>query len=146
MLPLHFLIADRFGNSFIWEYSPQHNKEFIINGNKEIQIITNFPVHQYLNLVNFPANEDKSCPFERYKTILAATKINKLISKNQIKEINSKVFIRDEMYLVKQKEPVRTIYHNLYDTSKKSMEISFYRKDQGGNQLRTDYYNFILKQ
>ena len=63
----------------------------------------------------------------------------------QIKKINSKVFIQDKMHLTKQKEPVRTIYHNLYDTTKKSMEISFYRKDVGEKQLRTDYYKFMLK-
>jgi predicted choloylglycine hydrolase len=145
LLPLHFLIADRFGNSFIWEYSPQHNKEFIINSNNEIQIITNFPIHQYQNPANFPENEDKSCPFERYKTIKQATETDELISIEQIKKINSKVFIQDKMFLTKQKEPVRTIYHNLYDTTKKSMEISFYRKDVGEKQLRTDYYKFMLK-
>lgn len=104
LLPLHFKIADKFGDSFIWEYSPQHNKEFIISGNKEIQIITNFPIHQYQNPATFSDNEDKSCPFERYKTTKAATTTDKLISIDQIKKINSKVFFRDEMSLIQPKE------------------------------------------
>ncbi len=146
LLPTHFLIADKNGNSFVWEYSQEHNKEYIIDGNSEIQIITNFPLHQFTESSTFPNNMDKSCPFERYKTINnAIKKENNKISLNKIKEINSKVFIRDEMFTEKPKVHERTIYHNLYDTNKKSMEISFYRKDDDKQQLRTEYYKFKLK-
>jgi predicted choloylglycine hydrolase len=146
LLPTHFLIADKNGNSFVWEYSPEHNKEYIIDGNSDIQIITNFLLHQYPNPMTFPKSKDRSCAFERYKTLDKAIKKEKgKISVNKMKEINSKVFISDVMFADEPPFPERTIYHNLYDTSNNSMEISFYRKDDGKQQLRTEYYKFRLK-
>ena len=146
LLPTHFLIADRHGKSFVWEYPLEHNKEFVIEGNSEIQIITNFPLHKYPNPNTFPTSKDKSCPFDRFMTLYNAIKNEKgKISVNKMKEINSKVFITDDMFAEKPSFPDRTIYHNLYDTNKKTMEISFYRMEHNDLQLRTDYYKFELK-
>jgi len=144
LLPTHFLIADHFGNSFVWEYSPQHNQEFIINGNSNPQIITNFPIHEFIKSDIFPISPNSACPFARYKTIENAIESTKTFSIDDIKKNNTSVFIRDEMFEVNPKEKVRTIYHNLYNTNQKSMEISFYRKDDGEYQLRTEYFKFIL--
>lgn len=145
-LPTHFLIADKIGNSFVWEYSPEHNREYIIDGNSGIQIITNFLLHQYPSPMTFPISKDRSCPFDRYNTLDKAIKNEKgKISVNKIKEINSKVFISDDMFAEKPPFPNRTIYHNLYDTLNNSMEISFYRKDDDKRSLRTEYYKFRLK-
>lgn len=146
LLPTHFLIADKNGNSFVWEYSPEHNKEYIIDNNSEIQIITNFLLHQYPNPMNFPKSKDRSCPFDRYKMLARAIKDEKgKISTNKMKEINSKVFISDDLFAEEPHFAERTIYHNLYDTLNNSMEISFYRKDDFKHSLRTEYYKFRLK-
>lgn len=146
LLPTHFLIADKNGKSFVWEYSPEHNKEYIIDNNSEIQIITNFLLHQYPDPMTFPESKERSCPFDRYITLDKAIKNEKgKISTNKMKEINSKVFISDDMFAEEPVYPERTIYHNLYDTLNKSMEISFYRKDEYKQALRTEYYNFRLK-
>ena len=144
LLPTHFLIADRYGESFIWEYSPQHNQEFIINGNSDIQIITNFPVHQFNDSDYFPKSKDKSCPFHRYRTIKESITDTAKLTTEKIKEINARVFYSDDMFETKPQIKTRTIYHNVYDTIKKSMEISFYRKDDGNQQLRTEYFEFFL--
>ncbi|QGY42112.1 linear amide C-N hydrolase [Maribellus comscasis] len=145
-LPTHLIVADKDGNSFIWEYSSNHNEESIISGNQKIQIITNFPVHQFLHSKNFPASIDDSCPFARFRTLEKAIKDNgKNLSLQQIKNINSTVFIQDKMCAKPLVPPVRTVYHNLYDTANSSMEISFYRKDEADCQLRTKYYKFQLK-
>jgi hypothetical protein len=29
-VPVHYLIADRNGNAFVWEYSKSHNKEYVV--------------------------------------------------------------------------------------------------------------------
>lgn len=145
LLPTHLLIADRFGESFVWEYSPQHNHEYIINGKSKIQILTNFQLHENPYPDAFPAGSDKSCPFERYKTLEHAIGNLNAFSTEKIKEINSLVFVGDEMFNIVPKNRVRTIYHNVYDTRKKSMEISFYRKDDGKHQRRTEYFRFQLE-
>lgn len=146
ILPTHLLIADKYGNSFIWEYPIEHNQDFFIDGNSEVQIITNFPVHRYPEASTFPKSIDLSCPFARYKTLSEAINTcDGKVSNNTIKEINSKVFVHKEMYKTPPLYPVRTIYHNLYDCNQKSMEVSFYRNEQNNKQKRTEYFKFKLK-
>ena len=143
LLPTHFLIADRFGKSFIWEYSSRHNKEYITDGNDKTQIITNFLVHEFPDPDNFPESKDSSCPFHRYTILKKSVEDSGgKHSTDEIKEINSRVFIKDD---INSQNKVRTIYHNIYDTGTKSMEISFYRKDNGRQQLRTPYFKFRLE-
>ena len=146
ILPTHLVVADRFGKSFIWEYPIEHNQDYFIDGNSEIQIITNFPIYQYPSESTFPESEDLSCPFARYKTLSHA--INSHDGKfadSNIKDINAAVFVREEMYQTPPPVPERTIYHNLYDCNRKSMQVSFYRKDGNGKQERTGYFQFELK-
>jgi len=144
MLPTHLLIADRWGQSFVWEHNPQHNKEFILNGGGEIQIITNHPLHEFRNPNAYPGNAEKSSSFERLRTLNTAVEGADHLSVDRIKLINSLVFIRDEMYEIPPSMKVRTVYHNVYNTNQLSMEISYYRKDKGEKQLRTEYFKFQL--
>ncbi|MEZ5070708.1 MAG: C45 family autoproteolytic acyltransferase/hydrolase [Bacteroidales bacterium] len=144
LLPTHLLVADRQGGSFVWEHSPQHNQEYVINRYSEVQILTNHPVHAYPHPDAFPAAGEQSGSFERFRTLKNAVEETRTFTLESIKRINSLVFIRDEMYDHPPQRPVRTIYHNLYNTHQKTMEISFYRKDEGGQQLRTEYFMFGL--
>lgn len=144
LLPTHLLIADKQGGSFVWEYSPQHNQEYIINRYSGVQIITNHPIHEYPNPDAFPASKEKSSSFERFRTIKNAIENEEILSIETIKKINSRVFIRDEMFINPPQRSVRTIYHNVYNTHQKTMEISYYRKDNGIQQLRTEYFKFGL--
>jgi predicted choloylglycine hydrolase len=144
LLPTHLLIADQRGGSFIWEYSPQHNQEYIINRYSGVQIITNHPIHEFPNPDAFPASKEASSSFERFRIIKCAVEEIGIFSNDSIKKINSRVFIRDEMFNNQPQRPVRTIYHNMYNTHQKTMEISYYRKDEGKQQLRTEYFKFGL--
>lgn len=144
LLPTHLLIADQQGGSFVWEYSPQHNQEYIINKYSQVQIITNHPIHEFPNPDAFPASKEKSSSFERFRTLKNAVEEIGIFSVESIKKINSQVFIRDDMFNDHPQKPVRTIYHNIYNTHQKTMEISYYRKDEGKHQLRTAYFKFGL--
>jgi predicted choloylglycine hydrolase len=144
-LHTHLLVADRYGNSFVWEYSAHHNQEYIIDSESEPPIITNFPLHEFRDTGTFPYGVDEACPFARFRTLKKAMKSVKTYSNNDIKEINALVFITDEMFETKPPARLRTVYHNIYNTAERSMEISFYRKDEGDKQLRTEYFNFQLK-
>src|SRR5262249_57171189 len=48
-VPVHYLIADRFGNAFIWEYSQDHNKEYILEDRSGPLVMTNFSLNRRLN-------------------------------------------------------------------------------------------------
>ena len=146
ILPTHLLIADKFGNSFVWEYPIEHNQDFFTDGNSEIQILTNFPLYKYPAIYTFPKSNDLSCPFARYKTLSEAIGTYRgKVSNDSIKKINSKVFVRQEMYKTPPPVAVRTIYHNVYDCNQRTMEVSFYRKEDNNKQERTEYFKFKLK-
>lgn len=145
-VPTHLLIADKYGDSFVWEYSIEHNKEFVTEKKNEVNILTNFPVHKYLNISTFPESIDKACPFSRYKSLFEHSNcIKKSISENEIIENNARVFITNDMFNGKEVLPTtRTIYHNIYNSKQKSMKISFFCGETGNKHKRTEYYEFQL--
>ena len=56
-IPVHYLVADRFGNAFVWEYSQAHNKEFIIENPNRPLVTTNFSLHKRLDKGRPPSPE-----------------------------------------------------------------------------------------
>src|SRR5262245_17867822 len=47
-VPVHYLVADRNGKAFIWEYSGSHNKEYIMESPGEPLVMTNFTLSKRL--------------------------------------------------------------------------------------------------
>src|SRR5262245_12526975 len=60
-VPLHYLIADRSGKAFIWEYSKAHNQEHIIESPGEPLVMTNFTLYEQLENGK-PPSPDKARP------------------------------------------------------------------------------------
>ncbi|HEV3116331.1 MAG TPA: C45 family autoproteolytic acyltransferase/hydrolase, partial [Gemmataceae bacterium] len=62
-LSLHYLIADRQGNAFVWEYSQAHNREYIIETPGKPLVSTNFCLHRHLrdSAPPTPENAKKIC-------------------------------------------------------------------------------------
>lgn len=139
-VPTHLLIADKYGKSLVWEYSVEHNKEYVTEKKDESVILTNFPLFKYQNSKDFPVSTNMSCPFYRY-TILSENirKTKHPVSEKDLIKINSNVFMMDKEVI-----PTRTIYHNIYNSREKSMKISFYRGEKEHVQSRTKYYKFEL--
>ncbi len=151
--PIHLLIADKFGNSFVWEYSHAHNKEFIVDGKDEPQIITNFLLHSYESIKDIPEiSDEKTCPYNRYRVLYEAIKDqNEKFSLDFIKETNTLVFIEKSSYTISPEIPIRTLFHSIYDIENKSLEVSFYLKDrvrqdskEGKESIRSPYFKFFL--
>src|SRR5262249_16371372 len=63
-VPVHYLIADRHGNSFVWEYSQSHNREYIVENPGKPLVTTNFSLHRPLENGKAPAASaaKKVCP------------------------------------------------------------------------------------
>ncbi|MEW5952280.1 MAG: hypothetical protein AB1815_00755 [Bacillota bacterium] len=95
LAPVHLLVADRHGYSFVWEYSHAHNREYIIEGNDSPLVVTNFLLHRYQCSADIPrVSADKGCFYNRYRTL------SDLINHNQrsftsrfIRETNTRVFL-----------------------------------------------------
>src|SRR5262249_39700030 len=65
-LSVHYLVADRHGKSFVWEYSQAHNKEYIIENDGKPLITTNFSLHKYLESQKPPSAEKSAAVCRRY--------------------------------------------------------------------------------
>lgn len=149
--PVHLLIADKFGNSFVWEYSHAHNKEFIVDGKDMPQIVTNFLLHRYKSIQDIPkASDEKACPYNRYSLLHEAiNEHNERLSMDFIKETNALVFIEKSSFICPTEISVRTLLHSIYDIESRSLEVSFYLKDnikQSSNtpSIRSSYFKFCL--
>lgn len=131
LAPVHLIVADRHGDSFVWEYSAGHNREYILSGAGQPHIITNFAIHDYPLLDALPSNTmEKACPFNRYRTLKEGIRsAGGKLSLEQIKDINASVFIDDASFDSPPPLPIRTIYRALYDTEERSVELDFYQGD-----------------
>lgn len=152
--PIHLLIADRFGNSFIWEYSHAHNKEYIIDGKDKPQIITNFLVHSYESTNEIPTvSDEKICPYNRYRVLNTAVEQHEeKITIEFAKDTNALAFIEKSSFKNPPDIPVRTILQSIYDIDNRSLEVSFYlrdrvrkNKEEDKESTRSSYFRFSLE-
>jgi hypothetical protein len=149
-VPVHYLIADRFGNAFIWEFSHAHNKEYIVENPDRPLVTTNFSLHRYLAKNRPPSAQQakKVCP--RYCTLLEqlAAEPGKM-SVDAIKKVHRQVDAVQPK--AGARSPNRTFWHALYYPEERRVQIRYYLRDepvadQPGrvNIVRSDYIEFQL--
>lgn len=152
-IPVHYLIADRHGHAFVWEYSHAHNREYIVENPGRPLITTNFSLHRYLER-NGPPSAAKTktvCP--RYCALAeriadhsgqwtadAILKLHQVVDAVQLTRKNAK------------RPPGRTLWHALYFPSEQKVRVSFFLRDDIGASdaaknriVRSDYVEFALK-
>lgn len=149
LIPSHFIIGDRSGRSFIWEYSRAHNKEYITESSDRPQIITNHPVHRYKSLDDMPKDEDPRSSYERMRRLhdrIAEAK--EKLSPDWMKETNRCVAATVETPSPRGASVSRTLWHALYDAVDKSLQVDFYLGDDAASpthQKRSGYISFRLE-
>lgn len=140
-IPLHYLIGDRYGNSFVWEHSYTMNRHFIIEGESKPQAVTNFLLNHYAQGDPIPTEEDPSGMYQRYCSLQKGLDEVPVFTEHDMKRIlaNASVYYQEPNSSI-------TLWHNLYNTSNGSMEISFYAPEDPDNNgtNRTDYFRFQL--
>jgi hypothetical protein len=150
-VPVHYLIADRNGKSFVWEYSQAHNREYIIENPGRPLVTTNFSLHRYLDGSKPPSAKaaEKVCP--RYCVLM--DRLNAPPEKLTVD------FIKETHKLVdatgrppnSARLPNRTLWHALYCPEQRKVQVSFYLKDvpdpdrPGKTKVaRSDYLEFSV--
>ena len=165
MLSCHYIVADRHGNSFVWEHSHGHNLEYMVEGTGSPQVVTNHPLHHLLSQATSEKSEGRlpawrGDSYQRYRTLSQVIEAHPdKYSVDFLKETNACIFVDDAV----QREYTnltrlellttgRTLWHSVYDTAEKSLEVSFYLRDEPGAEntdpcvaIRSDYYRFRLK-
>jgi hypothetical protein len=128
---VHYLVADRHGKSFVWEYSHAHNREYIVESPGKPLITTNFSLHSYLEDGKPPSSKraEKVCP--RYCTLTdkLSSRQGKL-SVEQIKETHKLVDMTQTPPESSPWAPTRTLWHAIYSPERRSLQISFYLRDE----------------
>jgi hypothetical protein len=131
LVPVHYLVADRHGKSFVWEYSHAHNREYIVESPGKALVTTNFSLHSYLEDGRPPSSKraEKVCP--RY--CILADKLSghhDKLTLDQIKEAHKLVDATQVLPKGSPWAPNRTLWHALYSPEGRSMQISFYLRDE----------------
>jgi hypothetical protein len=152
IVPVHYLIADRHGKSFVWEYSQAHNREYIIESPGKALITTNFSLHRHLEQKEPPSAKAAKDVCPRYCALaerLAAA--SGKLTLDYIKESHKQA---DQVRPSAQaaQAPTRTLWHALYVPQQRKVQISFYLRDEMDVDrpsqvriIRSDYLEFALQ-
>lgn len=128
--PCHYLISDRSGKSFVWEFSPTRNAELIIDGNQRPQVLTNHLLHYYTSLDDLPQDDFGASTYQRCRALTGFIENNAPpFNREQITAFNAAVAITDESYPKPQPVPDRTLWQTLYDAEALTMDVDFYLGD-----------------
>jgi hypothetical protein len=127
---VHYLVADRHGKAFVWEYSQAHNREYIID-NPGKALVT------------------QVCP--RYCALTdGIVRHQGKFSLDSIKE-NHKAADATWSAPSSSRAPVRTLWHALYFPEQRRVQVSFYLHDEPGRPsngkpriVRSEYLDFSL--
>jgi len=155
--PLHYIVADRSGDSFIYEESTGRNTQHIIDGAGRPQVLTNFQIHRFAS-VTPPALEDLNLENETYwRQAQLADRIEShagTFMPAQMKAVNACASVGAMMNLIepdhrRRGARSRTVWHSLYDQQAGKVEISFYLGESIGSdgafrERRSDYKTFII--
>ena len=142
-VPCHFLVADRSGRSFVWEYSPGHNREHIVEPvASDRMVCTNHLLHRWPDGSKLPDDPmldgTAALTYHRYRTLDAAVGTAALVDREDI---------RDQFAAVRFTAPVpmaRTFWHAIYDLDDPSVEVSFYLRDEDGVSRYTEPIRIAL--
>jgi hypothetical protein len=152
-LPVHYIVADRHGNAFVWEYSQAHNREYIIEDPGKPLITTNFSLHRHLEGKGPPSARGARLVCPRYCALAErlAGKSGKL-SVDFIKQTHKLVDAARPLPAGIPRGPHRTLWHALYFPEQRKVQVSFYLRDEadpdqpGKTRIaRSDYLEFSLK-
>jgi hypothetical protein len=150
-VPIHYLIADRYGNAFVWEYSEFHNKEYLMESPGQPLVMTNFTLHKQLTDGKMPSAEKARATCKRYAYLNEKLAAGKLDDK-ALRGIHQNVDAQMSQAADPSRPPVRTLWHAFYYPEERRVRLSYYLRDEPYPEeprlvhpIRTDYLEFRLE-
>jgi len=122
-IPVHLLIADKQGNSYVFEYSSDGSQKVYIRGNVTTPLkITNFQLNRLSDAAMTRKMESRSAEngLDRYHTL--ENKLDSIqipFTEKVIQETNAAAYVHAD----NDNELERTLFHSIYDTSSCSVKI-----------------------
>jgi penicillin V acylase-like amidase (Ntn superfamily) len=149
-VPVHYLIADRSGNAFIWEYSKQHNKEYIIENPGEPLVMTNFNLGAQLVDGKMPSAEKARPVCKRYAYLTEKLAVGNLDDKT-IRDFHQNVDAQNSQAADTTAPPTRTFWNAMYYPEDRRVRVSYFLGEKPWpeeprlvHQIRSDYLEFRL--
>lgn len=127
-VPCHYIIGDRNGESFIFEFSPARNRTYIIDGNGP-QFVTNHLVFLHRKVEEFPET-GLNWSMSRYKTLHEATRAKTKYTLEEIAAINDSVAIPWNVPGNPERAWNRTLWYAQYDLDNLTLTVKFYIGEQ----------------
>jgi predicted choloylglycine hydrolase len=121
-LPCHYVIADRHGDSFVWEHSRHRNRELVVQPGRR-PVCTNHLLHDDTAIVDDTSSATASHTHERWRRLAAASRQPGPVSRADITQQFATVRFDDPA------DTTRTIWHAVYDLADSSVDIEFYLGD-----------------
>ena len=137
-VPCHYLVADRAGRAFVWEYDTGHNQEHIVRADGPLAV-TNHLLHRYPRLADLPAGPGNGLTYDRARRLDAALHEPGPLGADQLTARHATIQIYAPGV------PVRTLWHAIYDVAALRMDVSFYLGDGPAGPRRSDYQSFRLE-
>jgi hypothetical protein len=145
-VPVHYLIADRHGNAFVWEYSRSHNKEYIVESRGEPLMMTNFTLHTRLENVKAARAVCK-----RYAHLSEKPAAGNL-DDTTIRGIHQSSVAQMSQAADPTRPPMRTFWHAFYYPEDRRVRVSYYLGEEPWpgephlvKQIHSDYVEFRLE-
>ena len=123
-LPLHYIVADRSGKSFIFEFSPTRNRSVIIDGTGP-QFITNHLVYIHQKVEEFPET-GLNWSMARYKRLYESTNARSKFSLEDISAIANSVAIPLNAPGNTERAWNRTLWYSQWDLDDRTLSVKFY--------------------
>jgi hypothetical protein len=146
-IPCHYLVADRHGKSFVWEFSHTHNKEYIVENPGKPLFTTNFSLHRYLENGKPPSAEKVRKVCSRYSLLAERLAAGEKITTETLLQTHRQI---DATQALSGTRPGhRTLWHALYYPEERKVRINFYLRDETDSDgktviRRTEYREFTL--
>jgi hypothetical protein len=126
-MPLHYLVADAGGDSFVWERG-EHGTEHIIEAGDTPQCVTNHPLHRHPDVDALPPDNPHTFrTYERCRT-LSASMTGGPSTGTRVRESLDAVAMP-----VAPGEPWRTLWRTVVDVHERTMSTRFYLGDGDGD-------------
>ncbi len=123
-IPCHYIVGDRSGKSFIFEFSPTRNRNYVIDGNGP-QCVTNHLVFHHQKVEEFPES-DLNWSMRRYKMLYESTRAKEKYTLEEIVAINAQVAVPPNAPGNPEIAPGRTLWYAQYDLENLTLTVKFY--------------------
>jgi penicillin V acylase-like amidase (Ntn superfamily) len=141
-IPCHYLVADRHGDAFVFEFSSDRKSTHITETDEPL-CITNHLVYRHPDVNQLPQMDT----FERYKFLHTAVREKDRFTKEETMDISASVAFPPFGSNSPENAPHRTLWYALYDTQERSLMVKFYlgeRTDpRGEGRIQVEYSDFI---